>query len=105
MKKLIAALFGFTLLTLASSTAFAQWWSAQARVDVRQTVVQAVVYNGLDRPIYCQGYAYGRTYSGHTLNAWGSGGILPGRSATIYVYTNPQNPFVNGWANIRCRTQ
>lgn len=107
MKKINALVVAAVLLlgSLGIAGVAHAWWSVHARVDVNNTRVHAYVYNQWDRPIYCEGYAYGQTYWGHTLNSWGSGVIYPGRTGGVYVYTNPNNPFVNGWGDIRCRWQ
>lgn len=99
----------FILTTIAAILLFAApalaWWHANAQVRVNHTYVGAAVSNNLPRSIYCQGYVYGQTYYGQTLRNRVSGVIYPGQYAYWYVYTNRSNPFVNGWANVQCRTR
>lgn len=106
MKKFLFALLATTLLVVGTSTIAYAWWTADARINASSSQVEAAVRNNLPRPIYCRGNVYGETASGHVLNAWMEGTIYPGRFGYVYVYTNdPYNPFVRGWANIRCQTR
>lgn len=104
MKKTLQAILAALAFTFATSTAYA-WWRADAQIEVSPRRVVGAIYNGLDRPIVCRGRVVGLLRSGHTLWSDAGGVIYPGRSAHVYVYTNnPRNSFINGWADIRCRT-
>lgn len=105
MKKTLQAALAVLLFTLVTSTAYA-WWRADARVEVNPARVTGAVYNGLNRPIVCRGRVIGMLRSGHTLWSDAGGVVYPGRYAYVYVYTNdPYNPFVNGRADVQCRTR
>lgn len=102
-KSIIAATIG---AIFASSAAHAQsWFSANANITVNTAYSRAVVQNSFPNPIYCQGYVYGRTYSGFQANSWMDTMIPAGGYGEIYVYANNPNmdPIVDGWADIRCR--
>lgn len=97
------ALLGFMLLGLALEAPSAKAWWAEARVYTDATVVTAEAYNGLPGPIVCSGRVYGQTYYGAVANAYLANTVVPpGLSVYVYVYTNPANPFVSGWAEIWC---
>ena len=94
------------LSIFVSSNAFAQsWFAANAKIDVNTAYAQATVQNSYNRPIYCKGYVYGRTYSGFEGKSWMDTWVYPGQFAYINVYAqSPQiDPMTNGWANIKCR--
>ena len=97
-----------TFLTLnafnASSAQAYTTWQANAYISVNQLRVTATVVNQSFRPVVCSGYVYGQIQFGPTLNSWMNHQVIyPGQHANIYVYTNYAQPFVNGWADIRCQ--
>jgi len=79
------------------------WWSVNASVNVNQLQIKASVYNGLNRPIYCIGRAWGNTYYGYTPWSTMNTVINPGYTAYVYVRTSPGDPFMSGDADIQCR--
>lgn len=101
------SIFGATFLMLAvglTAAPVAQaWWTAHANVNVSPTRVQAEIVNNSPYPIFCRGYAFGRTHSGHIIRSRFRGVTYPGRYSFVYVRTNFRNRFVDGWTNIQCR--
>lgn len=78
-------------------------WQANAHISVSKLRVTATVINQGLRPIKCSGFTYGQTQSGFVASSWMNSQVLPpGGYAHFYVYTNAYNPFVNGWADVRC---
>lgn len=96
------ALVTFFALSIVSSSAFAQFFPAQAYVAVLPGQVRAEVFNPHYEPIVCEGYVFGRTYRGMVLNAFFRDFIPGGSHRFAFVYTNPYDPFMNGWSNIHC---
>ncbi len=90
-------------LSVISTSAFAQFFPANARMSVFPGQVRAEVFNSNYEPIVCEGYVFGRTASGMELNAFFRDIIPGGQFRHAFVYTNPYNPFMNGWSNINCR--
>jgi len=92
-------------LILVSSAAQAYFFPINPRVMVNPAQITAQVYNPYYEPILCQGYVYGTTYRGLTLNAWFNSILAPGESryATVYVNNPYFDRFGNGWANISCQ--
>ena len=80
------------------------WWTANANVTATSFKITASVYNGLSGPIYCIGRVFGNTYYGNTAWVNFEAIIGPGNYSYGYVYTNQNDPFVSGNANIQCRT-
>lgn len=108
MKKFFACLvISITFLSIPVQEASAyihNGWQANAHISVTQFRATATVVNNSHRPIMCSGYVYGRTYYGNTMNAWMNRQVIyPRQHANVYVYTNYSQPFVNAWADIRCR--
>ncbi len=100
MRRLVATV----LLSLVSLPAFAQYFTANPLMAVRPDVVSAQVYNPYYEPIFCEGYAFGRTSWGNVYQAAFRDVLPPGAYRFAYVRTNAWgNPFVNGWAQIYCR--
>ncbi len=96
--RLLAAL---TLIFSFSAFAF---FPVNPLVQVRGNVVSAQVYNPYYEPILCEGFAFGRTYSGVVLQSRVADIIPAGGYRFAYVHTNAfLNPFVQGWAQIHCR--
>lgn len=93
----------FAVVLAFASQAQAQWMSANANVQVYNTQVDVVVSNTLPTNLYCSGYIYGQTATGHVVTVSFNDIIPPNQYRYGYAYTNPYNPFVNGWANIDCR--
>jgi hypothetical protein len=99
----LRALVASHLFTLTTS-AFAQFFPAQAFVTVFPARVSVQVYNPYYEPIVCSGQVFGQTMYGPVLNVFFLEQLmLAGQSSYATVVTNPFNPFVNGWANINCR--
>jgi hypothetical protein len=92
-----------SLLLMLTSSAFAQFFPANANVSIQPGRVNAQVYNPNYEPIFCQGYTFGRTSRGVVLNAFFNDIIPPGQYRFAYVHTNPYDPFINGWSNINCQ--
>jgi len=91
-------------LMILSSSAFAQFFPAQAYVSVLPGRVSAQVYNPYYEPIVCNGQVFGQTFQGPVFNAFFFEQFMPaGQSRFAFVQANPYNPFVRGWANITCR--
>ncbi|MGE3609888.1 MAG: hypothetical protein AB7I27_09915 [Bacteriovoracaceae bacterium] len=94
----------FTALLSLSFSAFAQWFPGQANLSIYPGQISVQVYNPYPYPIVCSGTVFGVTYRGVTLNAMFAETVLPvGRFSYANLYTNPYDPFMNGWANISCR--
>jgi hypothetical protein len=91
-----------SLLAMTTS-AFAQFFPANANISIQPGQVNAQVYNPNYEPIVCQGHTFGRTSRGLVLNAFFSDIIPPGQYRYAYVHTNPYDPFINGWSNINCQ--
>ena len=102
IKTITLLILTFILFT-SSAPAQSGWWHANAHVNLTRVRVDAYVYNGFPRPVYCEGRVNGYTLSGHVLWSNYAAVIPPGRNVHAYVYTNLNNPFVNGNANIQCR--
>lgn len=100
----LKALFVACLFVVLSSQAFAHWFPGQAFVSVNPGQVTAQVYNPHYEPIICTGQVFGQTYSGAVFTTYFAEQFMPaGHYRYAFVYTNPYNPFVRGWANINCR--
>ena len=100
--KLKLAIVAF-LITLNTS-AFAQFFVSNPAVTVLPGVVSAQVYNPYYEPIICNGQVFGQTYRGPVFNAFFAEQFMPaGSYRYAVVTTNGFNPFIGGWANIRCR--
>jgi len=92
------------LLITFSSTVFAQFFSANPSVTILPGQVSTQVYNPYYEPIICNGQVFGQTVRGQVLSAFFTEQFMPaGSSRFAVVVTNYFNPFVGGWANIRCR--
>lgn len=99
LKSLFIALF----LTLTTS-AFAQFFSANPVVTVLPGQVAAQVYNPYYEPIVCNGQVFGQTARGPVFNAFFTEQLMPAGSYRFAtVVTNAFTPFIGGWANINCR--
>lgn len=91
------------LIMSFSFSAFA-FFPVNPLVQVRGDVVSAQIYNPYYEPILCEGYAFGRTYSGAVIQSRVADIIPAGAHRYAYVNTNPYlNPFVQGWAQVLCR--
>jgi hypothetical protein len=91
------------LITL-TSTAFAQFFVSNPSVTVLPGQVSAQVYNPYYEPIICNGQVFGQTAAGPIYNAFFAEQFMPaGSYRYAVVSTNVFNPFIGGWANIRCR--
>lgn len=88
--------FGFSLIAHA-------WWEQEAQIEQTPTRVTATVENNRSRSIFCEGRVFGRTQIGSVLNNWGQTTIRAGQSVQLSVETRDNNPFIQGWADIRCR--
>lgn len=104
MIKSIKNLLLVIVLLCISNTSQA-WWKEHVNVTTDKTVIIATVINQYNRAIYCEGYVFGRTYYGNILNNWAEGIIDVGNYSIIFVNTNTNDPFVEGWTNIQCRWQ
>jgi hypothetical protein len=93
-----------TSLLSFSISALAQFFPAQAYVNVLPGRVSAQVYNPYFQPIVCNGQVFGQTSYGLILNSFFYEQLLPpGSSRWAFVQTNPWQPFIHGWSNIHCR--
>jgi hypothetical protein len=93
-----------TVALLALSFKAHAFFTVNPLVQVRNNVVSAQVYNPYYEPIVCEGFAFGRTFSGMVFQSRIADVIAPGSHRYVYVHTNPfVNPFVNGWAQAQCR--
>ena len=91
------------IITLTSS-AFAQFFMANAAVTVLPGRVSVEVFNPYYEPIICRGEVYGQTIQGPVFNAFFIEQFLPaGGFRFAFVQTTPFAPFIGGWANIYCR--
>ncbi len=100
MKRIVMALATMVLLVTGTRTA-----AADAVVEVRQLRVTARIFNNTDYRLVCSGKVYGVAASGHTLwSRMDNVVVMPGRGGYVYVYTNPNNPFTDGWSDISCQT-
>ena len=79
------------------------WWTANAQVRLTRTQIRSTVTNRHSRPIYCKGYVYGRTRSGQVFQNSSNGIVYPNSYGYIYVRTSYYNPFVHGWAQVKCK--
>ena len=101
MKKTLTICALLSIL-LFSTLALADWFWARAYVNVRQLQVDATVNNDSDATMFCKGNVWGRTWYGAVYYSYMNAYIGPGEYGTIYVYTNPSDPFVAGNASIQC---
>ena len=98
----LKALFVGLVLTVLSSSAFAQW-NANAQMFVRSDVVIARVANIWGRPVHCTGQVFGMTGRGVWLSVNFNDIVPAGQYREAYVNTNPMiDPFINGRSNIWC---
>ena len=101
--KLKALLIALSV-SLASTSAFAQWFPARINMLVLPGQVSAEVFNPYYEPIICRGEVYGQTIQGPVFNAFFIEQFLPaGGFRYAFVQTTPFAPFIGGWANIYCR--
>lgn len=96
MKTLLSFLF-VALIPVAS---FA--WIPQMYFQVNPHYAQVQVVNPTPYPAFCQGYVYGLTQAGFTMNSWFSSYVMPYGYQFAYVYANGPYAFVSAWANIHC---
>lgn len=100
MKKLLVL-----VLMIASLNTWAYVFTARANVSVYPTRVTASVLNHLPVPIVCSGRATAMTaYQNYFYAFMNRVIIYPHNYAYVDVYTTYYNPFISGWADIRCRT-
>lgn len=91
------------LILSFSFSAFA-FFPVNPLVQVRSDVVSAQIYNPYYEAILCEGFAFGRTYSGAVIQSRVADIIPAGGFRYAYVNTNPYaNPFIQGWAQVFCR--
>lgn len=92
------------ILTLFTSSAFAQFFPARVNVSVLPLEVSAQVFNPYYEPIVCAGQVIGQPYVGLPITTFFPQQIIPaGAFRVVFVNAYPQNPFVSGWANIQCQ--
>jgi hypothetical protein len=92
------------LLSLFTTSAFAQLFPGRVLTTVLPGQVAAQVFNPYYEPIACSGQVFGQTAAGVVFNAYFIQQILPaGANRFAYVQASPFNPFVGGWANIYCQ--
>lgn len=103
MRSWILALF--VSITVAAPAAQAMFFPVNPYVQTLPATVSAQVYNPYYEPMLCQGYVYGTTLRGFTMNAYFNSVVPAGQYRYAYVYVN--NPyldrFAHGWAQIHCR--
>lgn len=100
LKSLIVA----ALMTLFTSSAFAQWFPGHVQVQVLPGQVAFQVINTNYQPIICNGQVFGQTVYGHVFTSFFAEQFLPaGGFRYAYVNAVPWAPFARGWANINCR--
>lgn len=97
--KLMAS-FLFALLLPAMSYA---WWMPQVQFNMTPHYAQGQVNNPSPYPVFCQGYVYGNTQTGHTLSAWFSSSVPAYGYAYVYIYANPPYVLMNAWSEIYCQ--
>jgi hypothetical protein len=91
------------MITLTSS-AFAQFFMANAAVTVLPGRVSVEVFNPYYEPIICNGQVFGQTITGPIFNSFFAEQLMPsGSYRYAVVSTNAFNRFVGGWADIHCR--
>lgn len=96
--------FVAVIVAMMTTSAFAQFFSANPTVTVLPFQVRAEVYNPFYEPIICNGQVFGQTAQGPVYNAFFAEQLMPvGSSRIAVVVTNGFNPFLGGWANIHCR--
>lgn len=96
MKSVLALVM--TLLFSSASLA----WIPNMQFFVNPQYAQVQVNNPTPAPAYCEGYTFGLTQTGMTVNAWFSAWVPPYGFQYAYVYANGPFYFVNAWANISC---
>lgn len=80
------------------------FFTVQGQAFVTPTRVDVRVFNRFNRPVFCQGMAYGQTFQGMMLNSWFSSVIPAFGYGYAYVYSyNPGQRFVRGWGTFNCR--
>ena len=94
------ALFGFAVALMITSVSHA--WIPNLQFFVNQQYAQVQITNPTPAMAYCEGYTFGMTQTGVTVNAWFSAWVPPFGFQYAYVYTNYPFYFVNAWANINC---
>ena len=100
LKSLIVA----ALMTLFTSSAFAQWFPGQVQVQVLPGQVAFQVVNPNFQPIICSGQVFGQTVYGQVFTTFFAEQLLAaGGFRYAYVNAVPWAPFARGWANIHCR--
>lgn len=100
----LKVLFIAALLSLFTSSAFAQFFPGRVQVTVLPLQVSAQVFNPYMRPIICSGQVFGQPAYSPLLTTFFMEQFIPaGGYRFAYVQTLPHNPFVRGWANMNCR--
>ncbi len=91
------------LILTATTSAFAQIFSARAMAFVTPLEVAVEVFNPYYEPIACRGQVIGQTVHGQILaNGFFDAFIPAGAVRRGFVYTNVYNQFVGGRAEIVC---
>ncbi len=100
----LKVLFIAAVLSLFTSSAFAQFFAGRVNVQVLPLQVSAQVFNPYYEPIICSGQVYGQPAYSPMLTTFFAEQFIPaGGYRFAFVQTMPHNPFVRGWANINCR--
>lgn len=88
------------LFFLAPATSLA--WVPHTQFMITPHYAQVQVTNTTPFYSYCEGYTYGMTQTGNTVQSWFSAYIPAHGYAYSYVYANGPFILVNAWANIAC---
>lgn len=104
MKKLI--LIASTLLTL-STAAEARYFQMGVQCYAGQAKAECVAYNDSNQVLFCRGKIYGETSYGYRAKGSQKGTVYPGQRFYMYVRANNpyQDPLIDAWGNVECRTQ
>lgn len=92
-------------LVVIAPSAQAYFFPVNPFMNILPPTVTAQVYNPYYEPMFCEGFAFGRTAQGFVLQGAFRDFVPAGQYRYVTVYVN--NPyfdrFVHGWANIQCR--
>ena len=107
LKNNLAGILAGSALAMSSVSADAQqmgWFNVNANVDVSPSVVRATVSNNSPYTWYCRGNAFGRTQYGQWVENNFHFSVPPGQYRYGYVNSGMNSYFVQGDANVRCRS-
>jgi hypothetical protein len=94
-------IFATILLSFLPWAAFA--WVPPMSFQVTPQYAQVQVSNPSPYNTFCQGYVYGVTQAGFSVNSWFSSYLPAYGYQFAYVYAYAPYYFVNAWAQIQCQ--